>query len=62
MSNCSDLHNLTYEQEHGLLQMFGPANAVLKEHCMLFLHRTPTQSVCVTNCHFIVKVLDLPFT
>ena len=24
-------------------------------------HRGPTQSVCVADCYFIVKVLDLPF-
>ena len=25
------------------------------------LHRAPTQSVCVTDCNFIVNVLVLPF-
>ena len=25
------------------------------------IHREPTQSVCVADCHFIVNVLDLPF-
>ena len=43
MSNCSDLYNFNYKQEHGLLQMFGPANgvgnylALEKIYCMLIL-------------------------
>ena len=28
---------------------------------LLFLHREPTQSVCVADWYFIVNVLDLPF-
>ena len=28
---------------------------------LMFVHRGPTQSVCVADCYFIVNVLDLPF-
>ena len=57
MSNCSDLRNLSYEQEHGPLQMFSPANAVCNEHCMLFLQRRPTESVCATRLLFYIKCI-----
>ena len=26
-----------------------------------YQHREPTQFVCVTDCYFVVDVLDLPF-
>ena len=28
---------------------------------VVFIHRGPTQSVCVADCYFIANVLDLPF-
>lgn len=31
MSNCSHIHNFRYEQEHGPLQMVGPANLALEK-------------------------------
>ena len=31
MNVCSDIHNFRYEQEHGPLQMVGPANLALEK-------------------------------
>ena len=48
MLNCYDLHNFSYEQEHGTEQMFGPTNEVYvaleKIYWMLIL-RTLLMSV-----------------
>ena len=32
-----------------------------KRNCSQSMHREPTQSVFVSDCYFIVHVLDLPF-
>ena len=63
MSNCSDLHNLSYEQEHGPLQMFTPAKLMqyVTSTAFCFFKGGP-QNLCVQpDCYFIVNVLDLPF-
>ena len=28
---------------------------------VMIYHKAPTQRVCVTDCYFVVNVLDLPF-
>ena len=61
---------LFYEGTHKLQEILNTASllsgiVVLKvlktgsQH--VFIHRAPTQSVCLANCYFIVNVPDLPF-